>query len=227
MDSVSAYKQKLHEIASEVPLSDMTNSKWNQLNDMITEEVLEDTHRTSVALSMANKELRPRAEKKAMARILVKKKMNRPDLGFKTNCDLMAFRILVRDVRGIPSVVNKVVQDNEAMGNPVFVRSPILDPVTNKLNDIVQFMYVYHVKEGYLAEYQIGHPFAALTFEHDSMFRDTPTVPGVMDFYHAKVNVYKLVKEQLLNPKDDFDFVQTWIAGFGAPPSQEWMDVMT
>jgi hypothetical protein len=228
---MTTYKDQLKAIIGSVPITDMTNPRWNELNDLITQDVLKDAYETGVALSkstsIAGRNLVPRLMK-TMERINVKKAMtDRPDLGFKTNCDLMAFRVFIKNVQEIPLFVNEFDRYNKQIGNIVLIRNSILDQTTGLLNDIVQYVYVYHTNEGYLAEYQIGHPFAALKFKHDSMIRDKSTEPGVMDFKKSSVKVYRLVVEQLLKPQDNFDFVQLWTTGFGAPPSQEWIDTMS
>lgn len=230
MNSVSEYKNKLKEIVESVSITDMTNPKWNELNDLITQDVLKNAYETGVNLSqtkIADRTLIPRLMK-TMERINVKKAMtDRPDLGFKTNCDLMAFRVFIKNVQQIPSFVEQFDEYNKNLGNIVLIRNSIVDKDTKLVNDIVQYVYVYHTKEGYLAEYQIGHPFAALKFKHDSMLRDKSTDPSVVDFKKSTVRVYKIVVEQLLKPQENFNFVELWTTGFGTPPSQEWIDVMS
>ncbi len=89
-------------------------------------------------------------------------------------------------------------------------------------------MYVYHADLGHLAEYQVGHPFAALKFEHDSAVRDELTGPRWVDFDGADVNVYKMVKAHLVDPEASpaFSFATVWREGFGEEPPAEWAATM-
>ncbi len=143
--------------------------------------------------------------------------VDRPDLGFKVNCDLMGFRILVQNVRfGLLNAVNSLKRNAEADGNTVHIRGGL----PSKLTDIVQYMYIYHVKEGYLAEYQVGHPFAFMKFKHDSAKREGKT--WALDFSKCPIKVYNLCKNQLLDPRPDFDLEKIWQAGFGKSVPQNW-----
>jgi hypothetical protein len=232
---VDTYKQKLKEIIDEGLLNDQTNPKWNELNDLITEEVLDAAYEASKEFrfpfvevlgrkpSYPTTELVPR-ERKTMERIEVKKAMvGRPDLGFKTNCDLMAFRVPVERVEHIWMFGTILLNHATKQGNPLDIRRPNVYSKDGKMLDIVQFMYIYHRNEGFLAEYQICHPFAALKFKHDSGVRDGK--PGFVDFKKAKIHVYREVKERLLKgPLELDEFVKIWVEGFGEEPSDEWKD---
>lgn len=221
--SVQVYKEKLGGIVNTLGgITDTTNPLWNELNNLITQDVLNDAfsegqkiHYTDI---VGGCKLQTRTSK-TMERINVKKAMtDRPDLGFKTNCDFMAYRLLNKDISKIPEMVDMIVDQNN--GNPVYVRPQSFGP------DIVQYMYVYHKDLGYLAEYQIGHPFAALKFKHDSMKRDGDQ--EAVDFKKATFKFYDRVKDMILKgekvdiqalwkeafPNNEFELTQDWIDCF-------------
>ncbi len=162
-----------------------------------------------------------RRTEKTMKRIDVKKAMTgRQDLGFKTNCDLMAFRIFTNP-ESINTVTRNVALTEEQKGNKVRVRSSIQNRETGEIVDIIQYMYVYHKDLGYLAEYQIGHPFAPWKFDHDSAYRDGK--PGAINFRDAKIKLYDRLKEQLLDPVDNFDYAAHWRVAFEREPPADYM----
>jgi hypothetical protein len=218
---VEAYKAKLKEIINEGLIGFQSSPKWTELNDLITEEVLQDAFESGKRIHYDGLDI-VRRDLKSMERIAVKKAMVRPDNGFKTNCDLMAFRVLTKNVCDIPSLTDTVLKENIFVGNRVHIREPLVTELNGSVSDIVQYMYVYHTDVGYLAEYQICHPFAALKFKHDSGVRDGK--PGFLEFSKAKVHVYKTVKNYLLHPGSDFNLVELWQEAFGEKPSQEWLD---
>ena len=206
------YNTKLKEIIDAGGLNNTTDPKWMELNPLITEQVLQNAYEAGQRISYPG--MFERRELKTMARIQVKKAMDRPDNGFKTNCDLMAFRLLTKDIKEIPSIVDMVVKVNTEKGNPV--------SIAPQRDQLMRYMFVYHADEGFLAEYQIGHPFAALKYKHDSGIRDKKE--GFLDFRNAKIHVYKIGTEHLLNPTDGFNLVEVWKEGFGVEPTQEWLD---
>lgn len=217
---IKTYKDALRAIVQKNQMQDLTSPDWLVLNDLITPAVLADAFGAGFFVAYPGFNL-VRRDLKTMERIMVKKAMkDRPDLGFKTNCDLMAFRILTKDIKMIPEIVDEVKTRNEAKGNTVLVRGSIQDE-HGMFTDIIQYMYVYHADFGYLAEYQIGHPFAALKFKHDSAVRDGK--PG-LDFSKAKVKVYKLIKEWVLNQANNTpsEVQDIWKEGFGEEMSEEW-----
>lgn len=205
------YKLTLQNVVSKKFPKELEGDEWLPLNDLITSEVLKDAYESGKKISVPGLKLIPR-NLKTMERINVKKKMVRPDSGFKTNCDLMAFRVLTKNIKEIDSIVNKIVEHNKSINNPVHIREQIYGP------DIVQYMYVFHREVGFLAEYQIGHPFAVLKFKHDSAIRDG--IPGI-NFKKGKIRVYDLIKERLLKG-EDIELETTWQEAFGEVPSDEW-----
>jgi hypothetical protein len=217
---IRVYKAKLAEIVLvDKLLDDQTNPKWLELNDLITPAVLADAHQVGQSIDYPGRWF-ARRDLKTMERINQKKAMvGRVDLGFKTNCDLMGFRIFVRDVkRSLYATVRLLQVENEHEGNTVLIRGDIKDLKDPK--DIIQYMYIYHAREGYLAEYQVGHPFAPLKFKHDSGVRDGKT--WALDFSKCPVKVYNLCKNQLLDPRSDFDLNKVWQAGFGRDVPDNW-----
>ena len=204
------YIARVRAIVNECGMDNMNAEQWNTLNDMIDEDVLRGAYEAGFKVSYPEIEevVFVRRELKTMERINVKKAMvDRPDLGFKTNCDLMAFRMLTKDVKRIPSIVEEVVKINEAKGNKVHVRGSIVDESTGKMNDIIQYMYVYHADLGYLAEYQIGHPFAPYKFKHDSGVRDGK--PGHYNFKKANIKLYNVIKQKLLDG-EEVEYRKLW-----------------
>jgi hypothetical protein len=213
-----SYKSTLAQIMTKGPgFQDTCDPAWNELNDLITPEVLEDAFKSCQEVTYPGIEHRTM---KTMERIEVKKAMiGRPDLGFKTNCDLMAFRIPTKDITEITAIVRAVAKQNMEKGNSVLVRGSVQD-TKGVMIDTVQYMYVYHADLGYLAEYQIGHPFTLCKFKHDSAIRDGK--PGAVDFDKASIPVYKIIKAALLGRDDGRSFEQIWIEGYGEEPSDEW-----
>jgi hypothetical protein len=226
--STITYKAKLAEIVNKCGLNDQTNPAWNELNDLITSEVLEAAYFAGLQLEFLNLDAVPnlnavvtRRDLKTMERINVKKAMkDRPDLGFKTNCDLMGFRILIKDIKLIPMLVETIKVLNESLGNKVHVRGSITND-DGHMTDIIQYMYVYHANAGFLAEYQIGHPFAALKFTHDSAIRDGK--PGGIDFKKGKIKMYNVVKEKLI-VGDTVDIASLWFSAFDTEASEEFVN---
>ncbi len=213
------YKAKLAEIVlKDNLLSDPTNPKWSELNDLITPAVLADAYNNCLEIDYPGQWFVRRTEK-TIERINEKKAMvGREDLGFKTNCDLMGFRVIVRSARfALVSTVRELKRTAEQAGNTVHIRG---EQAGSKATDIVQYMYIYHTKEGYLAEYQVGHPFAFLKFKHDSAKREGKT--WALDFSKCPIKVYNLCKNQLLDPRPDFDLEKVWQAGFGKSVPQNW-----
>lgn len=211
---MDTYKETLAAIFKlEEGFPELECKAWDPLNDLITEEVLKGAYEAGKKVSYPGLELVAR-DCKTMERINVKKAMVRPDLGFKTNCDFMGFRVFTKDIKDIPSVVNTIVEENKKVGNPYLVRENLYGP------DVVQYMYVYHADLGFLAEYQIGHPFAVLKFKHDSAIRDGKE-GDFLNFKDAKVKVYKIIVDRILKG-EDVKLEETWQEGFGIEPSEEW-----
>lgn len=216
MDSVALYKAKLAEIVSTEFTSlhfDIDSPAWEELNPLITQEVLDAAAAFGSTVTFCpDGAALQRRDPKTMARIEVEKAM--PNRGFKTNCDFAAFRILTKDVSQIPRLVNEVCVNATRNKDIWHVRENKFGP------DIVQYMYIYHVEAGFLAEYQIGHPFVALKFKHDSGVRDEK--PG---FIRLGGTIYDTVKVFLLEGKP-VNFVEIWQAKFGkdSVPDQEWLD---
>ena len=227
----TVYRSALGNLIGGGCISDTMSKAWEVLNPLLCKEVLLEAHEASRKVFFDGIVVRGRQVPKTMARIRVKLAMQgRKDLGFKTNCDLMAFRVHTKDVSKIDSIMEDIKAQSLARGDKVHIRESYVNPKTGEVvkDDIVKFMYVYHADLGYLAEYQIGHPFAALKFEHDSAVRDEITGPRWVDFDSAEVNVYKIVKAYLLDPAahPDFDFAKVWREGFGEEPPAEFAETM-
>ncbi len=240
-ESVTAYKAALAKVIEDGGLSNLTGDVWLPLKDLITQEVChaaflagEQVHYPAGSIDFTDAEGRQvtatypeavlvRRTEKTMARIKEKLAMvDRPDLLFKTNCDLMAFRTFCCPI-AIATRTETLEQINKHEGNAVHVRGSVKDKETGKPTDIIQYMYVYHKDLGFLAEYQIGHPFAPWKFMHDSGIRDGK--PGSIDFSKAKVHVYKLVKANLLDPVEGFDYATVWRDGFETEPPAEYLEL--
>lgn len=173
--SVSLYKKAL-ESAVNNDLGRWDAPSWRELYPLITKQVLEDAFTqapivkkllTSLKLHVIS---RPQ---KSIKRVLKKQEGQRPGIGFKVNSDFAAFRVFLKDVNQIDSVIDEIASEVTSRGGKAHIRGKIRDG-EGKLNDVVNYIYIYLPEVGYIAEIQVGHEFAAFTFERDSYLRDHP-----------------------------------------------------
>jgi hypothetical protein len=195
------YKKKLSSIIyDDNKFYDSNSTVWTELTPLITEEVLVDAHRSCkkyeevfVGMGVESRPL------KTMKRIEIKKQANRPDVPFKVNSDLCAVRLPTYDIASISShmvEIRKRVLEEEGL---FYLRNNIMDGQT--VTDIIQYAFVYIPRIGYIAEIQVGHPFAIYTFTIDSIIRDKRlegvSLDGIVDLWDN--GFYTFVKSFILN----------------------------
>jgi hypothetical protein len=112
-----------------------------------------------------------RGSSRSIKRIEIKKKGTQADIGFKVNSDFIAYRVSVPPAK-IADAVKKIEEVTRQNGGVSHIRNPIIDQETGKQNDIIQYLFVYIPSVGYVAEFQVGDPFAFYTFTVDSQIRD-------------------------------------------------------
>ena len=197
------YKSTLMNVVGD-NFSDMTDPVWQTLTPLITTGVLEDAHASGQLYAAAFKQqgltpiLRPL---KTIERVELKAKNTRPDVPFKVNSDLCAFRFETYSINEISSILQTVsdIVTVEHQGR-FFIRNPIQDTSNNEFTDIIQYAFAYVPEFGYISEIQAGHPFAMYTFNRDSMLRDmrnaSLSTDGIVDLWDN--DFYDHVKNYIL-----------------------------
>lgn len=204
------YKSALATVCSSC-FGDLVASEWQTLVPLINEEVLEDAHNASTAYSeLFYRLLHNQRPKKTMARVQVKARAQRPDVPFKVNSDLCGFQFEVPNVKMIKHIMNWIQMDVTDAGGMFFIRNSI--ETDGKLMDIILYAFAYVPSIGYIAEIQVGHPFAMYTFARDSLLRDKrlnnePT-DGLVDLWDN--DLYGHVKAKILDPTHDVDLLALW-----------------
>ena len=193
----------------------------NEACQKILDDAYEQSERSSEIFSKLvndhETEMIIRSPKKA-SRIMEKTKevSDRGREYFKVLCDFLAYRINC-NITDIPSkidVLRDIVSSNDGK---IYVRGEqnndygyCLEPIdqnfpsgfTERLFvDITQYVYVYLPEIGYIIEFQIGHPFAALTFTIDSALRDNPNC-YLVDLWNG--GFYEMMKGALLKQANGF-----------------------
>jgi hypothetical protein len=187
--------------------------EWLKLVPLINEEVLQEAYQAGTVYSelFSKQGLKPfQRPKKKMSRITIKSSVKRPDVPFKTNSDLCAFRFVTYDVSKIKQTMSLIEDSIKQAGGLFFIRNSI--ETDGKLNDIVQFAFVFMPEIGYIAEIQVGHPFAMCTFHRDSAIRDKKiageSTDDIVDLWDN--NFYGHVKAKILDPSLDLDVLTFW-----------------
>lgn len=173
------YLEALSTTVKELSLEDWGNEKWLTLANLITPEVIESTIPLlgSFPQLFAGLEILARPPKNLER---IKKKITeQPPTSknyFKAVSELLAGRILceVHEIASKCEAIEEVVKKEGGIFyyrtfNPGESKSYIKE---GKYVDIIQFVYVYLPKVDHIIEFQVGHPFAALTFTIDSALRD-------------------------------------------------------
>lgn len=204
------YKSALATVCSSC-FGDLVASEWQSLVPLINEEVLQDAHKAGTAYSeLFGGLLHIQRPKKTMARVQVKARTQRPDVPFKVNSDLCGFKFEVDNVKMIKHVMDFVQMGVTNAGGMFFIRNSI--ETDGKLTDIVMYAFAYVPSISYIAEIQVGHPFALYTFTRDSLLRDKrfnnePT-DGLVDLWDN--DLYGHVKAKILDPTQDVDMLALW-----------------
>jgi len=205
---IQLYKAKLYEIAPQY-LSDMTATTWAELIPLITQNVLDDASRESVNYRKLFDIEIPLISRptKTLERILIKQQGKQKDIAYKVNSDFSAFRIHVNPDH-IKSTVEKICNIVKDHNGYYHIRNPI--EIDGKIQDIVQYMFVYIPTIGYVTELQIGHPFASYTFSRDSQIRDLKmegkSIDNIVDFWYHSENTdwqscfYIQMRNKILDP---------------------------
>ena len=187
--------------------------EWTSLVPLINEEVLQEAHQAGTVYSelFVKQGLKPiQRPKKTMTRITIKSSVKRPDVPFKTNSDLCAFRFETSDVSKIKPTMSLIEDSIRQAGGLFFIRNSI--ETDGKLNDIVQFAFVFVPEIGYIAEIQVGHPFAMCTFHRDSTIRNKriagESTDDIVDLWDN--DFYGHVKAKILDPSLDLDVLALW-----------------
>jgi predicted protein tyrosine phosphatase len=228
--SVAVYKQQLETVVAAGGLVQHVSDGWKTLVPLISSDVLKDAHRQIGAIQALFKELGPKLlarREKTAERIATKKQGSQPDIAFKVNCDLTAFRLHVHpsDITSTVERVAELVSENHGV---IYVRNSIITE-NGKLSDIVQYVYVYLPAIGYVTELQIGHEFASWTFTRDSARRDLrlagKEVGELVNFWtHAPDTpwtdcFYVKMRAKILDPSSStFDVRQGLSQAFGQQP---------
>jgi hypothetical protein len=171
--STKPYRALLSEILSSDPdaISRHTDQRWAQLSKLINADVLAEARSNGARFpkllgefSMVSRPV------KTIERTRQKGTGTRPDVAFKVNTDLAAFRINT-SVHEVSDTVKQIHDSVREHGGVSVSRNPIVDS-NGVQTDIVDFLYVYLPSVEYLIEVQVGHPLAAYTFTQDSLLRE-------------------------------------------------------
>lgn len=208
-----AYKNTLADVCA-TSFGDLVAKEWQSLVPLIDEHVLMDAHNAGTIYSELFSEcgLTPiQRPLKTMERIAIKASVNRPDVPFKTNSDLCGFRFETTDVYHIKPIMRTIQEAVLNAGGMFFIRNSIESP-TGKVTDIIQYAFAYVSDIGYIAEIQVGHPFAMYTFTRDSLLRDMrlagQSTTGLVDLWDN--DFYGTVKDKILNSSTEVDVFSLW-----------------
>jgi hypothetical protein len=178
------------------------NPKWRDTWQFLNQNVCNDAfdQLTTNLLPIFEKELgSENIEKrlcKTIKRLKEKEEQKSRGIFFKVVSDLMAFRVLcsVKEIASKIAIIERIVKAKNGL---MYIRDSENNGGRYVCNDITQYVYVYFEEIGYPVEIQIGHPFAAFTFQVDSYLRDNPAERGkVVDLWTD--DFYNLVKSFIL-----------------------------
>jgi hypothetical protein len=194
--------------------NNMLADEWTTLLPLINEAVLQKAHEAGTTYNelFVKHGLQPiQRPLKTMGRIVVKASATRPDVPFKVNSDLCGFRFTTFDVSQIKAIMGSIEECITNVGGLFFVRNSI-ETVEGKLNDITQCAFAFVPSIGYIAEIQVGHPFAMYTFTQDSIIRDMRlakvSTEGIVDLWDN--DFYGRVKAKILDPSLEVDINSVW-----------------
>jgi hypothetical protein len=192
---------------------------WGTIYSNVDQAALHDAHqKMSILVSLCAKKdivLHPRKEK-TLTRIQEKHAIaqtSREKVGFiddfKVVSDFMAGRVHCR-VADIATVVDKLKQLASDSDGWCVVRGEGSDSYgahkkDGTFKDIVQYAFMYLPELGHVAEFQVGHEMASVTFTIDSFLRDQKKYVGEaalpLSLWGDKdkgTQLYGAVKEYLL-----------------------------
>lgn len=225
------YKEALAKVCS-AHFGDLNHSEWKTIVPLINTEVLQDAHKAGTMygdlLTVSDFEVVERPCK-SMTRIIRKASIPRDDIPFKVNSDLCAFQVITRDVKKIKIIMDTIQNNVQKAGGMFFIRNSIEDS-HSKLNDIIQYAFAYVPTIGYIAEIQVGHPFAMYTFKRDSIIRDmrdaNQSTENIVDLWDN--NLYSVVKAKILQPTKvyDINIMSLWQSD-KEPMPQELRDILS
>lgn len=225
------YKTSLAEVCS-AHFGDLNASDWKTLVPLICEDVLKDAHDKAIMyhglLTVPDFELIQRPCKR-MTRIVKKASIPRVDIPFKVNSDLCAFQIPTTDLTNIDTIMETIEKNIKEAGGMFFIRNSIKNSDGN-FADIIQFAFAYVPAIGYIAEIQVGHPFAMYTFKRDSLIRDMRdanlSTDNIVDLWDN--DLYSRVKAKILEPGsgDVLDIMSLWQSD-KEPMPQELCDILS
>jgi hypothetical protein len=181
---VSRYLSLLSRVALQ-NIGNPIHVSWNELLPLVTPNIPIAAHAKSELLTQLLWEIgitpiiRP---VKSYERFLAKASIKRPDATFKALSDMLACRIIIQEPSKIMGTVNTIKDLVESAGGVCHLRNSIIDTNGTPI-DIVAYLFVFLPNIGHIAELQIGHSFAAYTFEMDSLIRDQKTNADVFDFW--------------------------------------------
>lgn len=194
-------------------LCNPTSSFWKELLSYITPDIPHDAHLKSTEMTRFLLDIgfySTNRSEKSYKRILGKSSFNKSDAAFKALSDLIGHRLKVQSPSEITKIIEIIKSAVESVGGCCHLRNSITGDDGN-ITDIVAYMFVYLPSIGHIAELQIGHPFAAYTFEMDSLIRDQKFGHNIFDFWSIpsdrKNCFYIEVKNKIL--KGDISGVET------------------
>jgi hypothetical protein len=213
MSFTNTYVTQLRSLIEEI-FDQPIHSLWSSLLPLIDQNVLDQ----ACAIAPAYAKLFEGAGLQAISRpakrlerILVKSKGKAPDVPFKVNSDLVAFRFPTYTISEIPLIMNTLKQLFEAEGGSFRIRNGITNQ-EGKFTDIVQYAFGYIPTLGFVVELQVGHPFASFTFTRDSQIRDLRTrgesTTHLLDMWDN--GFYEAVRDKILHPEKEVDVAKFW-----------------
>ena len=214
--SVDNFKSNLSNIVKELSLDELnwSSEKWKSLS--IDQEILTDAFEKHSLIKVYFSEIGDIITRKCKSiKRVEKKKMeqipNRENY-FKVISDFLAVRIHC-DVNQIKEKIDYLKTIIISNGGYFHVRGSSIERpygffLDNNFKDIVQYVYVYLEKIGYIIEFQMGHEFATHSFVINSLLRDNPSCGKIdlwTDDFYADVKSFILNKANLLkfNEIDD------------------------
>lgn len=152
------------------------SSAWKEITESVTQVDLDLAHSKAgivkerlVALGITS-ERNPKTLERVKAKIL---ECEKDGNYFRVVSDLMAFRVNC----SVGEIDEKLALIEKLENCTFLVRSSIqitcsFKEYKREYSDIVQYVYLYFEDVGFIAELQIGHPFAMYSFEVYSRIRD-------------------------------------------------------
>lgn len=216
-EAVAATIQSMPAFSNPLQESNWLNPVWKSICAQVDRDVLVGAWETQETLKNLFKSLgeiqwrpSPKTEKRFNEKIQEANKCKegtqipeRPERVFQALSDLTAARISVDNLEEIQpklSAIQSIVTNQNGCS---FIRGTAPDSkfgyYKNKEGsyiDITQFIYVFIPVTGCLTEIQVGHPFAALTFEIDSKLREDKQC-GLVKLWTD--GFYKDVRTYILN----------------------------